>query len=673
MPIKSVLRNKFDIIKDREAERMARYLRILFGKDRFGFRWVDSGTSYTDGKDIFALYPFRRPDDGELYETPEQRVLRKATSIHERGHIEYDIIEDYFSWQKQWSSNDKDKWLDNEKYPISWLQFFGNVMLDGRMENFVVNDHPTTQEYLDYKNYQWKVPVFEEQQGHDPLDDFRTCFFRRAMGMTDYDGWLEVSVELAETIQPLIEKARESETTKQCLEHTVEMIKGVWPTLLEWMDLENEEPNDFDYDDEHGASQWGEEDEVEQNVKRVLVKISKHSAEEEGEGNSAGSGESEEDDSDTNSSSANENEGEDEDEHEQNEPSENDSDEEGDNTTSESEKNDAEDDSTHEPDFSKVLTIETKAMEKDEQEAEEALGPYSDREDEVTVWEHREDRKSYSEKVRVTPFDEQNIDRYNSTLCEIKRYINPTSKALQQLLDPVPDEKRRNQRSGKLKVNRAWRSENLGDGNVFDKRKKGTPGKDARILLLNDVSGSTMSQFPGSSHRIIDEMRKAQVLMIESCEKANIPVASYGFTEDYTSGSSSIETLIFPFKPYNRFSSIEKGFVGGINSRGGNRDTLSLQWAVDELATFPEDVRLLIMLSDGEPCFESGEDYNTMRSIVQQAEKRGIEILCLYVGPQEKRVLDNVRYMYPGRSIIVSKQLQRELTRHVKRIIRKRK
>lgn len=99
---------------------------------------------------------------------------------------------------------------------------------------------------------------------------------------------------------------------------------------------------------------------------------------------------------------------------------------------------------------------------------------------------------------------------------------------------------------------------------------------------------------------------------------------------------------------------IEKGFIGGIDDRWGNRDTISLQWAVNKLANYTEDVRVLIMLSDGEPCFAENEDNDTMRSIFLQAETEGIEVLCLYVGPQEPRVLDRVRYMYPSRSIIVS-------------------
>jgi hypothetical protein len=632
----TVLKDKQTIIKEREGERLARYLRILFGKEKFGFKWSHRETSYTDGKDIYILYELQRPDC-RLFTPAELCALRKGHSIHERGHIEYDVIEDYRKWQEEWMSKDRNEWIANEKYPLPWLQYFGNVMMDGRMENFTAIDHPTTKEYFDLGNYEWRFGIRGQHAGENVIFDFRECFMSRALGMTDIDEWTPDSVALVDSIQDLIEIGRMDESTHSVLATTMLIIKKVWPTLIEWMDVQNEDPANFDYQDDHQDSTWGSQDEVEENVKRVLVKVAVRVKADESDESSGGS-----------SSGSDDEEGQD---------------------PSESGNDDTKENEPSKPDFSKVVRLEEKSMEKDEQEAVDTLGPYSERKQEVTVWEHREDRKSYSSTVKIKPFDEVNEARYDKTYREIKRHVTPTAKALSALLEPVADEERRNQRSGKLKVNRVWRTEALGEANVFDRRKKGTPGKNARILILNDVSGSTSSQFPGTSDRIIDQMRKAQTLLIESCEAANVPVAAYGFTEEY----GDYSTVIYPFKPYGRFTHVEKGFIGGMDSRWGNRDTLALQWAVDELAKYPEDVRLLIMLSDGEPCFEDGETYDTMRSIVQQAEKRGIDILCLYVGPQYANVIDRVHYMYPGKSIVVSKHMTRELTRHVKRIIRKRK
>ncbi|MFC5449140.1 hypothetical protein ACFPOG_12780 [Paenibacillus aestuarii] len=660
----NVLKDKFQMIKDREGERLARFLRILFGNERFGFKWSTAKTSYTDGKDVYILYELQR-SDCRPFSANELRALRKCHSIHERGHIEYDCIEDYFNWQKEFMSKDQSDWLSNEKYPLPWLQFFGNVMMDGRMENLTAIDHPTTKEYFDLGNYEWRFGIRGSHAGEDRISDFRECFMSRALAMTDIEEWHEEAVALVDTIQPTIEKARFDETTKDVLTSTTTMMKQVWPTLMDWMDLENQSPDEFDYSDEHANSKWGNAGEVGENVKRVmriLVKTSGSYSSEENKGdevrtsdNAAGSSSSSSGDEDkqedegTGSSSAG-------------------SDNSEDNDPASSEGDGKDDEKTEKPDFSNILRLEEKNLAKDEQAAEDELGAYAERTQEVTIYEHREDRKAYSSTLTIKPFDNSSLDRYNRTLRELKRYISPTARALSALLEPVLDENRRNQRSGKLKVNRAWRTEALHDANIFDRRKKGTPGKNARMLILNDISGSTSSGFPGTTHRIIDEMRKAQTLLIESCEEAKIPVAAYGFTEDYNDG-----TLIHPFKPYGRFTNVEKGFIGGFNPKDGNRDTVALQWAVDELAKYTEDIRLLIMLSDGEPCFGPDEDYDTMRSIVQQAEKRGIDVLCLYCGPQYKNTIERVQFMYPGKALIVSKFLARELSTAVKRIIRKRR
>ncbi|MDQ0255522.1 hypothetical protein J2S74_002904 [Evansella vedderi] len=656
------VKDKQLLIKEREGERLNRYLKILFGKEKFGFKWSNKETSYTDGKDVYILYELQRPDC-RPFTVPELRALRKGHAVHERGHIEYDIIDHYVEWQIDWSSKDKNDWLDNDKYPVQWLQFFGNTMMDGRLENFIALDHPTTKDYLDFNNYDWRFGIRGQYADENQIHDFRECFMSRALGMTDIEDWSPNAVELVDSVQDFIEQGRNDESTKSVLETTLTIIRKVWPTLLEWMDLQGEEPDDFEYENEHQDSQWGEKEEVEENIKRVMRILGRATESDDESDGKAGS--SEEDDSpEENSSGSGSSSSEDDNDKEQ---------EDSDTSSSNDESGeDEEDEQPSKPDFSTMLRQEEKQQEKDEQEAEEETAPYQKREEEVEIDEIGP-LKAFSDKVSVEPYPRYSLERYNRIKSEVKRKINATSSALSQLLDPTPDEKRRNQRSGRLKASRVWRTDKLGDPSVFDRRKKGTPAKNARALVLNDISGSTSNQFNSSSSRIIDEMRKAQILMVEACEKANLPVASYGFTEEFSCSSGTTANKIYPFKPYGRFTNTEKGFIGGIEPEMGNRDTVSLQWAVNELSNHDEDIRLLIMISDGLPCFSGGENRDTMRHIVQQAEKQGIDVLCLYVGPQDQRIIDEVQYMYPGRSIIVSNHLSRELSRHVKRVIRQRR
>lgn len=619
----TVFRNKTEIIKEREGVRVKRWLHLLFGGRKFGFQWTNSPTSYTDGKDVFAKYDIVRPGGGPDFTEEEKRVIRKATSVHERGHIEYDNIEIYINWLKAYSSPDPTEWEANTKFPRDWAQFYGNVMLDGRMENLIVMDHPEVEEYIQFKNYHWKCAPMLPQ---DRIMDFRLLYMTRSLGMMDPKGLDPTSIQLIDSVQPMIEKARFEATTKACLERTLEIVRATWPTLMEWMKAVEHSPSDpgyrFSGDADDPLVSWGDPVEVEQNVIRAKGRLA--TAKQSAAGPATGGIESE------------------------------------DEAYNVPEGNDG-----PVPDCFGALSVAAKEAAIDEKYAEEENGPYEEKNMTITI-EPGMTRTAFSATVISKPYPYQDLQRYQIIERSLKRDIALTSRVLKELCDPTPDEQLINQRSGKVAVNRMWRSEALGELNVFTRKVNGTAGAKVRIALMADISGSTSSSFRGTSSRIIDEIRKALILMTASCEKAGIPNAAFAFTE-YN------DTVIFPLKPYGRFGSTEKGFIGGIEAEEGNRDTLALRQMIQDMSQYKEDIRLVIMLSDGLPCFASNEDETTMRFMVQQAEKQGIDVLCLYCGPESPHILKIVQHMYPGGAIHVGRSLPRDLSRHVKRIIRKRR
>lgn len=628
----TALNNKAQVIKEREAARVKRWLHILFGGRKFGFFWTNAPTSYTDGKDVHAKYDIVRPGEGPDFTENEKRVIRKGTSAHERGHIEYDIIEDFISWIKEHSSPNRSDWESNLKYPGDWTKFFGNVILDGRMENFTAIDHPEVDEYFQFKNYNWKcAPMIPE--GH--VQDFRLLYMTRSLGMIDPEGLNLDSVALIDSVQPLIEKARFESTTKECLDCALEIIRATWPTLMEWMEADGQSPAEpmfgFPSDADDPNVSWGDREEVEQNVIRVKIRIQNTEKPEESEPES---GEDEKEDGSGSSSP-------------------------------DPEGEEGSDDSSKAPDCSGALSAAVKEAEADEKDADEEVGPYGEIEITIEI-DPGMKRPAFSATAMSTPYQYQNLNRYQLIERTMKRDIDLTSKVLKELCESTPDELLMNQRSGKVMVNRMWRSEALGESNFFARKLIGTPGAEVRIAMMADISGSTGDRFRGTSTKVIDEIRKSLILMTAACEKASIPNAAYAFTE-YD------DTVIFPLKPYGRFGNIEKGFLGGIEAESGNRDTLALQHMINEMSMHNEGIRLVIMISDGAPCFERHEDQNTMRLMVQQAEKQGIDVLCLYCGPERQDIIKMVQHMYPGGAINVGKNLARDLSRHVKRIIRKRR
>lgn len=645
-------------IKQREGDRLKRSLRSLFGGIDFGFFWTNDQTSYTNGKDIWVKYDIQTPAHRPF--TPEEcRVLRKSHGIHERGHIEFDYLEDYIQWQKDNVSTKLEDWKDNKLYPAKWLKFFGNMSLDGRMENFVVLKLPSYKDYVDFSNYEWRFGIRGKSIGENPVVDFQDCYSSRVLGMTDLDDWLPEAVELVESVQEKIDELRFAGSTKECLIIVSDIMKEVWPQLIEWMDLNNMEkdtpPSDYSGDSHEEGQQWGEQNETSENSQRVLVavKVAKKSDKE-----SSKKGNTEEGKDSPSDSTVKEDDSSDE---TTNQPTNSESGE----RDSSSSDNTEDDIQSKQPDFSHIIKIEEKQMNKDEKAIDEEVQDFASRTESVEI-EIPDKKKRLNEKVVVKPYRRKDTNQYLSSLSDVKRLIKPTSKALRELLEGEQDSVRRNVRSGRFMPNRAWKAVHCNDNNVFQKNRKGTPKSNAFVALQADISGSTYSQLE-SGTLVIQEIQKAMQLLLEACVEAGVPSTAHAFTE-------SDDTIIYPIKPNpHRYGDEEKGYLGALVPEYGNRDTLALQWSVDQIAMRNEDIRLIIMLSDGLPIFEPEENPQTIRNMVEKAEKQGIDVLCLFVGDPQQHVMNVVKEMYPGRAIFADRNIARELQKHVKRIIRLRR
>ena len=626
-------------VKQREGVRLKRTLRSLFGGKDFGFLWTDDSTSYTDGETIWVKYEVQT-EHHRLFSPEESRILRKGHGLHERGHIEFDYLPDYAQWQVNNHSTRLEEWKDfsNPKYPIQWLQFFGNMSMDGRMENFVVLKFPTYKDYVDFTNYEWRFGIREEGIGENPIQDFQDCYSSRVLGMNDLEGWLPEAVELVNTVQEKIEELRFAPSTKECLELVSSIMKEVWPTLAEWMELNDIEmdhpPADYQSDSHEDGQQWGDSKETRDNAQTILVQVeiakedSAREQESSTEKNTSGS-----------MSESEGKEPEDTDESDKEKPSK--------------------------PDFSHIIRIEEKQQEKDFKEADELVSDFEEKNVEVSI-EIPDKKTRLNEEVVVKAYHRQNANEYAKLRGEIKRFIKPTSKALRELLEGEKDQVRKNVRSGRFMPNKAWKAVHCSDSNVFQKHKAGTPKGKAFVSLLGDISGSTCCLLPGGIP-VYQEIQKAMLLLLESCVEAGIPTTAHAFTEDD-------ETIIYPIKPNPyRYGEEEKSYLGAIKPELGNRDTLALQWSLDQLVKRQEDIRLAIILSDGLPVFEHGEGPETIRNMVEKAEKQGIDVLCLFVGDPSPRTIQTVRDMYPGRAIFSEQNIASELQKQVKRIIRQRR
>lgn len=666
-----------NLMKQREKERLERLLSLMYGS-KYPLHWTYYETSYFDGKACYVKWDVQTPRH-RTFSLAEKRIIRQWTGFHERGHEHFDYLPDYIDWIEENMSNDFNEWEANEKYPQKWLQFFGNTALDGRMELLVTSAFPTQEDYFEFGNYEWRFGTRGEHAGEDGVFDFKECFMHRALGMEDIGEWDVEAINLVDAIQDDIDRLRTAATTQDCLDITLEIIKTAWPQLWEWMQLEENEPMVIeipgtpvdDHDDEN--MMWGSKEQAEENTEKAFQKVgikpTRSSDDKEEPENTEKDTENDIDGSEGDNTQ--------EDKQIDSDASEGKSDTgntQGD-TESDNNKEPTNNDDSDYPEqetregepsradkLQQFLDSVEQQMEKEQQDMDAQEEPFEERKENVEI---QDKQHNISDHVTIKEYPVSDISKYNTVKSEVSQQIKPFGRAIKQILEGTPDEFRRNQKKGRLRVNSVWKAQRCNDVNIFDRTIKGTPEKNAVVFSQFDNSGSTMGG-------IVEQMQKSAVLITEGCEKAKVPHYSYAFTEEWTdTGNASV---IYPLKPTNALTNREKGYIGGMRALMGNRDTLVLQWTVDQISKRQEEIKLLIMISDGMPIFEAGvEDESTMRNIVLKAEKQGIDVLCLFVGDHDTSTIEKVRYMYNNHVISVESNIAREMQKQVKRIIKKRR
>ena len=133
---------------------------------------------------------------------------------------------------------------------------------------------------------------------------------------------------------------------------------------------------------------------------------------------------------------------------------------------------------------------------------------------------------------------------------------------------------------------------------IFD-RKKPKEKHCAAVMLLVDESGSM-----GGGR--IRNARLAAAMLAEAMYEANIPCCVVGH-----SGDSKYDYSV-ELEHYTTFKNApaDRASIPMISARVQNRDGPAIRWASSILKKRPERNKLMIVISDGQPCADSyyGED-----------------------------------------------------------------
>ena len=188
------------------------------------------------------------------------------------------------------------------------------------------------------------------------------------------------------------------------------------------------------------------------------------------------------------------------------------------------------------------------------------------------------------------------------------------------------------------------------DGRKMSNKKAPVDEPDIAICMLVDESGSTYGD-------TIDAERKTAYVVYDFCKRLDIPIAIYGHTESFADPTG----IIISYAEFDSVDGNDEKRIFGMRARENNRDGFAIRYGIKRLADRPEQIKLLMILSDGAP---SAYDYggatavNDMREAVRGAVKNGMVVMAAGIGYYrdqiEKIYTDPVKPSFSAKYIDIS-------------------
>ena len=258
---------------------------------------------------------------------------------------------------------------------------------------------------------------------------------------------------------------------------------------------------------------------------------------------------------------------------------------------------------------------------------------------------------------RMTEVPPEMVTQYNA----IAGPLLAISKQLQKsLLRQLRDQQRGGKQTGllmgrRLDAHALFRS----DGKVFTKNALPIQPPEMAVGLLLDESGS-MASCDRATYA-----RASAIILYDFCQALHVPVMVYG----HSTGSKGVE--LYSYTEFDAIDREDKYRLVDISARGSNRDGAALRFVAERFSHRPEELKLLILVSDGQPA-DTGY-YGTaaeedLRGIQQEYRRKGILFVAAAIGDDK----ENMERIYGDSFLDITdlNQLPVKLTQVVKRFLR---
>lgn len=214
-----------------------------------------------------------------------------------------------------------------------------------------------------------------------------------------------------------------------------------------------------------------------------------------------------------------------------------------------------------------------------------------------------------------------NPDAYENIFSTVSNYVNDASRKLKKLFESLDRNytKRGLWYGGRLNFRTAYRP----DLGYYQRDISNDPKADLALFVLVDESGSM------SWNNRIAAAARATVLLEAVARNINVPCAIYGHTE-----YDAVEMI-----KYRDFDDDDnaKFKLPSLSARYNNRDGFALKFALEKLQNRPEERKLLIIISDGQPAaknYGGREAIKDMQSIID--DYKHTQIIAAAIGSDQE-------------------------------------
>lgn len=258
---------------------------------------------------------------------------------------------------------------------------------------------------------------------------------------------------------------------------------------------------------------------------------------------------------------------------------------------------------------------------------------------------------------RISSVDEELVEQYDM----ISAPLLNISRQLQKSLVKQLKENRRGGKQTGLIMGRRLDAHALcrNDGKVFYKNSLPNEIPELAVGLLLDESGS-MCSCDRCTYA-----RASAIILYDFCQSLDIPITVYG----HSTGYDTVE--LYSYAEFESYDRDDKYRLMDISARDSNRDGAALRFVAEQLSKRPEAVKILILVSDGQPAdsgYGGSAAEEDLRGIKQEYQRKGILFVAAAIGSDKQ----NIERIYGDSFLDITdlNQLPTKLTNVVKRHIR---